>query len=154
MVQFHPPLSGMPLTFALLAVAAELMALKSSLRLKADVIRFAALSGCVLSTAAAFLSGYQASNGLPDLSPEVESALGSHHASGRMLLIDAVLVCTFAWIRSIATHGKGIFAALYYVTLAIFVVLVLYVGSLGGSLVFDYGVGVTRSADTTALPGQ
>ena len=154
MVQFHPPLSGMPLAFALLAVAAELVRLKASLRLKADVIRLAALSGCVFTTAAAFFSGYQASNGLPELSHEVEVALGSHHAWGRMLLIDGVLVCAFAWIGTIATHGKGIFAALYYSTLVLFVTLALYVGSLGGSLVFDHALGVKGPAAASSLPGE
>jgi uncharacterized membrane protein len=150
MVQFHPPLSGMPLAFALLALVAELMRFKASVRLKADVVRLTALTGCILTTAAAFLSGYQASNGLPDLSPEVETALGSHHAWGRMLLIDGVLLCTFAWIEKIATHGKWIFAALYYSTLVLFVTLAIYVGSLGGSLVFEHGVGVKRAADTAS----
>jgi uncharacterized membrane protein len=145
MVQFHPPLSGMPLAFATLLVVAELMRLKQAWRCKASVVRGAALVGCLLATLAAFFSGYQASDGLPDLEPPLAAALSTHHAWGRILLIDSVLLCTFAWISRIATHGKKMFEGIYYTVLLLFIAGVLYVGSLGGALVFEHGLGVTYS---------
>jgi uncharacterized membrane protein len=144
----------MPLAFALLLVVAELMRLKSAWQYAGAVMRVAALVACLGSTTAAFLSGYQASNGLPDLAPPVAAALGAHHAWGRVLLVTIVLLCAFAWVARIATHGKRIFDALYYLTLGLYVALVIYVGSLGGALVFKQGLGVTYQPLTAPSSGS
>jgi uncharacterized membrane protein len=50
---------------------------------------------------------------------------------------------TFAWIGARAVHGKKGIWVLYVLTLLVQLALTLWVGYLGGSLVFDRGLGVT-----------
>jgi uncharacterized membrane protein len=73
----------------------------------------------------------------------VQNALGQHHAYGRLLLINSLLMGTFSVIAARAVYGKKGMSALYVVTLVLQLLLTLWVGFLGGSLVFDRGVGVT-----------
>jgi uncharacterized membrane protein len=143
MIALHPPLSGMPSAFVALLVFVELLRLSSRFRLSLEVTRHVLVIAVVGSTLAVFLSGYQASGSLGELLPQVQEELGRHHAWGRGLLINSLLMGTFTWIARRATHGKGVILALYFVTLAVQVVLSVYVGFMGGSLVFDRGLGVS-----------
>lgn len=146
MIALHPPLSGMPLAFIAMLSCVELMrtrvAWRSSLRLTRNV----ALVAVVVSTGVSFLSGYQASSPLGDLSTDIEAALGTHHAYGRLLLINALLMGTFAWLEARAARGRGVLFCLYLTTLLAQLGLTLLVGYLGGSLVFTHGLGVKTPA--------
>jgi uncharacterized membrane protein len=104
------------------------------------------VTACVVSSIAAFLSGYQASSDLPDLSPALQDALGGHHAWGRMLLIVCIVMAALFWVSRVATHGRALWASLYYFSLSILIALVLWVGHLGGDLVFQHGMGVSAAA--------
>ena len=143
MIALHPPLSGMPLAFVVLLVVVEVLGCFGSRRASLVVTKRILLLSVIGATIGAFLSGYQASSPLGDVSPEVQEALGQHHAYGRLLLINSLLMGTFSWIASRAVHGKKGIVVLYVVTLAVQLMLTLWVGYLGGSLVFDRGVGVT-----------
>lgn len=142
MIPLHPPLSGMPLAFVVLLALVELCRLSKKFGASLDVTRRVLLLAVVCSTVATFLSGYQASSPLGDLAPEVGDELGSHHAWGRILMINSLVMGTLAWIVGRARHGKGVVSFLYFATLVTQVVLTLYVGSLGGTLVFERGLGV------------
>ena len=143
MMPLHPPLSGMPLAFVVLLVVVEGVRSFASWRDGLRVTRRVLLISVIVSTVSAFLSGYQASSPLGDLSREVQEAVGQHHAYGRLLLINALLMGTFAWIGARAVHGKKGIWVLYVLTLLVQLALTLWVGYLGGSLVFDRGLGVT-----------
>jgi uncharacterized membrane protein len=96
------------------------------------------------STAAAFFSGYQASAPLGDIPSEIQDVLGRHHAVGRLMLINSLLLLTFFVVAARAVHGKKVIEALYRLMIVAQLAMALWVGSLGGSLVFDHGVGVNR----------
>lgn len=142
MIALHPPLSGMPLAFIALLVVVEVMRCLGAWRERLCVTRTILILSVVVSTVCAFLSGYQASSPLGDLSVEVQDALGQHHAYGRLLLINSLLMGAFSWIAARAVHGKKAMASLYLVTLVIQLGLTLWTGYMGGSLVFDRGLGV------------
>jgi uncharacterized membrane protein len=143
MIFLHPPLSGMPLAFVGLLVVVEVLRCFGSWRGSLLTTQRILLISLIGSTICAFLSGYQASSPLGDLSSDVQNALGQHHAYGRLLLINSLLMGTFSLIAARAVHGKKGISALYVVTLVFQLLLTLWVGFLGGSLVFDRGVGVT-----------
>jgi len=143
MIALHPPLSGMPLAFIALLACVELLGIRAALREPLKMTRAVLIIAVVVSTVVVFLSGYQASNPLGDLSPEIQAALGTHHALGRLLLINALLLGTFAWLESRATHGKRVLIMLYCVALLVQLGLTLMVGYLGGGLVFSHRLGVS-----------
>jgi hypothetical protein len=143
MIALHPPLSGMPLAFVALLGCVELLRIRAPLREPLKITRAVLIVAVVASTVAVFLSGYQASSPLGDLSPEIQAALGTHHALGRLLLINALLLGTFAWLESRATHGKRVLFSLYSFALLVQLGLTLSVGYLGGGLVFTHRLGVS-----------
>ena len=116
-----------------------------SLGAKLVVTRRILILAVVLSTIFAFLSGYQASSPLGEIPADIKSAVGRHHAYGRLLLINALLMVSFAWLGGRALHGRKTLRFLYGVSLVAQLALSLFVGYLGGDLVFGYGVGVTAT---------
>jgi len=143
MIALHPPLSGMPSAFVVLLALVELLRLSPRFYVSLAVTRKVLVAAVVVSTLAVFLSGYQASGLLGDLAPQVQEELGRHHAWGRGLLINSLLMGAFTWLGGRATHGKGFVLALYIVTLIVQLGLTAYVGYMGGGLVFDRGLGVS-----------
>lgn len=152
MVHLHPALSGMPFAFCLLLSMLELARLIPTWRAVAEAARKPVIIACCISAVAAFASGYHASSFLNDLSPGVEDALGSHHAWGRMVLIISIVMCALFWIAKVATHGRGVFVALYYIALTMLVALTVWVGYLGGELVFTHNIPANISPVTPLAP--
>jgi uncharacterized membrane protein len=145
MIALHPPLSGMPLAFVTLLVVVESLRIVPKFRLTLKSARNVLVAAVVVSTLATFLSGYQASGSLGDLAPEIQEELGSHHAWGRILLINSLVMGTFAWLAARATHGRRLVLALYLVALTIQLALSVAVGFMGGELVFGRGLGIRLS---------
>jgi uncharacterized membrane protein len=147
MIDLHPPISGLPLASVLLLLASEALALVPRFRGSQEIVRITAVVCCVVSVAAAFLSGYQASSQAGALVRTAEDAMSQHHSLGRLLLINSLLLATFFLLRRYAVRGKRILTALYYVTFFIQVTLTVWVGYLGGQLVFSHGVNVRVSGN-------
>jgi uncharacterized membrane protein len=145
MIALHPPLSGMPLAFIAMLACVELLRARTCWRQSLGVTRTVAILGVIASTSLAFLSGYQASSPLGDLPPDIQGALGTHHAYGRLLVVNALLMGTFAWLESRATHGRSVVSLLYFATLIAQLALSVLVGYLGGELVFTHRVGVAAT---------
>jgi uncharacterized membrane protein len=148
MIDLHPPASGLPLASVLLLCAAEMFRCLPRTRTVGESLRTAAVVSCIVAVAAAFVSGYQASSRALDLVPHVETAMGQHHALGKALLVTSLLLGTFFYLSRIATHGKKAFCFLYYLVCVLQVIGTIWVGSLGGQLVFVHGVNVSRHADS------
>ncbi len=142
MLQFHPPLSGMPLAFVVLLVVVECLKKLRRLAPLLGAVQVVCVLSIMLSTALAFLSGYQASSELGELSDPLALELGTHHALGRLLLCNSILLATFFWVARVAVRGAAVFKALYLIFLVSQIVLTLWVGGLGGDLVFEHGLGV------------
>jgi hypothetical protein len=60
-------------------------------------------------------------------------------------------MATFFLVAARAIHGKFMVETLYRLTLVIQILLALWIGSLGGALVFDYGLGVTKEGAALRL---
>ncbi len=95
-----------------------------------------------LSTAASFFSGYQAVSDLGEIQEGTERLISQHHVIGRLLFFNVIALVTSYWIAGVAAHGKRFFHASYYLFLLVQVVLTLWAGYLGGTLVFEHGIGV------------
>lgn len=143
MISLHPPLSGLPFSFVLLLVGVECARLRRELRDRLAPAVSPLVIITVLSTICTFLSGYQASSTLNELAPVVEAELGTHHAVGRLLVINAIIMATFFRVSRTATHGRQFLRSLYFLTLALQLTLTVWVGYMGGELVFSRGLGVT-----------
>lgn len=142
MPNLHPPLSGMPLAFTVLLLCMEGLCWVPAAARILSAVRQLLVAAVVVSCLAAFLSGYQASSSMGEVSETAEAALGVHHAIGRFVLINAVLLGAFAWLSKVARQRQGLFKAVYLLTLVVQLGLLLWAGSLGGDLVFSHRVGV------------
>jgi uncharacterized membrane protein len=142
MIDLHPPLTGLPLAGMLLLLVAEVVRCFPRLRSSGDIIRNAAVLSCIVSVLGAFLSGYQASSRAGALAVAVEDAMSRHHSLGRLLLINSLLLGTFFLLYQRAIRGRGILMALYYLAFVVQLFGTLWVGYLGGQLVFEHGVNV------------
>ena len=151
MIQFHPPLSGFPLVCIVLLWIVEVYRFFCKRAPHVEWSRSLLVVSSLVFTGAAFLSGYQASAPLDDVSGPIQDALGRHHAYGRLLLINSIALATFFLVAARAIHGKFIVETLYRLTLVIQILLALWIGSLGGALVFDYGLGVTKEGAALRL---
>lgn len=141
MVALHPPLSGYPLAFLSLLVVLEVLCL-TRFRTRVLGARSIIVVALVISTAASFFSGYQAVSNLSELSERIEGLISQHHTIGRLLLFNVVVLATAYWISGVATQARVVFRALYYLLLTSQLCLTLWVGYLGGELVFEHGIGV------------
>jgi len=143
-IDFHPPASGLPLASAVLLCVAEAARFIPLLRAASGTLRATAVTACIVAVLAAFISGYGASSSALNLSPTAEQALAFHHSLGKALLVTSLLLGTFYYLMRIATHGKKLFIFFYYLVVVLQVVGTIWVGALGGGLVFDYGINVVR----------
>ncbi len=144
MIDLHPPASGLPLASVVLLCVVEMLRCVPRARAILNPLRTTAVSACVVAVIAAFVSGYQASSRAIALAPHVEIAMGWHHSLGKGLLATSLLLATFYYLSRVAKHGARLMSALYYIVVAIYVALTVWVGTLGGQLVFTYGVNVLR----------
>ena len=147
MIDLHPPASGLPLASVLLLCGAEVLRSFPRTRGTGEILRTTAVVACIVAVVAAFCSGYQASSRAAQLAPHVEAAMGWHHSLGKALLVNSLLLGTFYYLSRVAIHGKMAFCMLYYAVCFVQVIGTIWVGTLGGQLVFDHGVNVSRDSE-------
>jgi len=144
MIDLHPPASGLPLASVLLLCFAELSRVSPRIRDITRSLRPLAVVFCVVAVVTSFLTGYQASSRAINLTPAAEQAMAFHHSLGKALLVSALLLATFFFLGRVATYGKKMFVFLYYLFFILQVVGTIWVGTLGGELVFKHAVNVER----------
>ncbi len=144
MVDLHPPASGLPLASILLLCLAELSRKLPRIRDIARSLRPLAVILCVVAVLTSFLTGYQASSRAINLTTASEQAMAIHHSWGKGLLVSSLLLATFFFLERVATYGKKMFVFLYYLFFIVQVVGTIWVGTLGGELVFKHAVNVER----------
>ena len=145
MINLHPALSGLPLASLIFICAGEMLVCSKRFRAFRDPIRVAGVCFLVASVACAFFSGYSEVTRAGELEQAIEDAMARHHSMGRLLLLNSLALASFFFIAQIASHGRRLLLGLYYLTLCIQVALTLYVGFLGGELVFKHAVNVVDS---------
>ena len=138
-------MSGLPLAATLLLVTSEAIRCFPRLRPSRPVIQMTAVVACVLTVVAAFISGYQASSHAGELTGAAEAAMANHHSLGRFLLINSLLLATFFFLSRVAVHGKRVVSGLYYLSCIVHVIVTVWVGYLGGRLVFEHGINVLKA---------
>jgi uncharacterized membrane protein len=143
MVALHPPLSGAPLSFVVLLVLIEILSITRFGR-NLRSFRSVVVVAVTVATCASFFSGYQAVSDLGEIPETTSSLISEHHSLGRLLLFNSVFLATSFWISGVARHARSFFYGMYYVAVTAQLVLTLWAGFLGGSLVFTHGVGVLR----------
>lgn len=154
MIPLHPPLSGFPLSCGALLVCVELFCLFRGSPERLESVRKFLVFSSLASTLATFLSGYQASAPLRELAPDIANTLGSHHAFGRLLLINSIALAVFYLVSSRAVYGKTVMRAFYALTVMLQFALAIISGGLGGSLVFEHGVGVMSEPRLSTVAEQ
>ncbi len=141
MPNFHPPLSAFPLVLITLQVFFELLYARSK---RAEILYFLKLNLALilLFAAAAFFSGYQASE-LADQSFQVPNEpIEAHHLSGRFLFFLSMPTCAIGVLSQMAKHSRANFRVVYLFLLGMLFLIVIRTGLLGGRLVFTHGAGV------------
>jgi uncharacterized membrane protein len=144
MIDLHPSMSGLPLAAALLLITSEAMYCVPRLRPSRSIVQTTAVIACVVTVVSAFISGYQASSLAGELTGAVETAMANHHSLGRLLLINSLLLATFFFLSRVAVHGKRAVSLLYYLSFIVHIIVTVWVGYLGGRLVFEHGVNVLK----------
>lgn len=142
MINLHPPFSAFPLALLVVAATLEVIsffkpsaALRSAIRVN--------LVFAVFFVAAAFFSGYWASDAANQTFTIADDVIRKHHSVGRLLLF-MILPCAALEILSArASHHPKVFRVLYLLSLLFCLGLVVYTGYLGGRLVFVEGAGVS-----------
>jgi uncharacterized membrane protein len=144
MINLHPPLTGLPFAGAVSLVALEVLGCVRRYKERVSILRPVLIVACIVGVMAAFLSGYQASSRVGELSEATEGLLAQHHSLGRLVFLASGLMGAFFFVAERARHGKRLMYGLYYVFLLVYAISTLVVGQLGGDLVFGHGVGVAR----------
>jgi uncharacterized membrane protein len=154
MPAIHPPLSGFPLTCTTLLLLVELLYLVRSQPAAWSLLRTFLRWATVVATGVAFFSGYHASSQMGEIPQAASVAVSAHHSWGRLLLFVAIGLGVSGWLSGVAVHGRRLFSVVYLLMLTLHTVLTVWVGALGGRLVFQHGVGVVAPASvapTTAV---
>ncbi len=135
----HPAISGCSLAFWLLLGGLDIVSLWRTWR-PSEEARWAFWGLCT-AILVTFLSGYVADGFLyPPDDGAVSGRIADHHSWGRWAVFILPIV---AGARLVAKRrGDFISAIGYAISLSCLGAILLYVGYLGGSLVFDDGVGV------------
>jgi uncharacterized membrane protein len=135
----HPPLTAFPVALLVLLMAAEIAELFGVGVHQARRFMLAAL---VLTVPLTYFSGTYGSAAFSDAPVIVNEAIGGHQRSAKMLILSLVPTVLFGFARGyFPPKERGVRIA-YWISLSTALVLVLYCSSLGGTLVFEYGVGV------------
>lgn len=144
MIDLHPPASGLPLASVLLLCFAELSRILPRTLNLSLALRPVAIVFCVVAVILSFLTGYQASSRAINLTTASEQAMAIHHSWGKGLLVSSLLLATFFFLERVAAHGKKAFVFFYYLFFILQVVGTIWVGTLGGELVFKHAVNVEQ----------
>ncbi len=141
---FHPPLSSAPAVLYTVALVIELFARLS----KSERLRFAGTVVFVAGTAVlpvTYLSGLWNSELLAEaVRSKVADGISQHEALGRLCLFLSVFPILFRLMEAFANKPslRRLFGWFYFFSLFGVSALLAVTSFLGGSLVFDAGVGV------------
>lgn len=138
----HPVLASFPLAFIVLGFLLELCDLLRRDKIFGFVVRVMVVIA-TLGVAAAFYSGYFAIEGAEGGSFAVPNdEVAFHHNFGRILLFMVVPLLILNFAKDKAVTSRQVWNGLYYIFFATCALISIYVGYLGGELIFKHGVGV------------
>ena len=138
----HPAVSGFSLAFVLLLGWVDVRSCVRNRVLPPE--GWVPLWGVGIALTVTFLSGYLADGFLyPSHDHLISEKIAYHHVIGRWALVIFPLVVVARHLAS--RHRKLSYAVAYAVLLVALGILLVCGGRLGGTLVFEHGVGVRRA---------
>jgi uncharacterized membrane protein len=140
MLNLHPPLTAFPIVLLCLIAFLEVWAWARRLDWQKPIEVILVLM--VVAVGAAFFSGYQASDLADQTFAVPNEAIAWHHNCGRLLLFLSVPCAALRFVAARARFNRTAFGVAYALILVSSIGLALYVGYLGGQLVFKHGAGV------------
>ena len=139
-VKLHPPAVHFAVALPILLLLLEIGYLLY--RRPPDGLEMGAVLLSFLSVLTAYATGYVAHESMEDM-PIGEKAASLLHTHERVGLTILLLLLAVLLLRVIYRYLRiNILRYLYVLLAALAAALVLYQGSLGGALVYDFGVGV------------
>ena len=150
-ILIHPPLSAFPVPFLIVALATELIRrIVPTLREDATsrVLVRVMIFTAAASVAAAFFSGYHASEHANKTFAVSDDVIALHHLYGRLLLFLMFPLVSIAALAPSAKHGKRVLENILLILLLTVVAIAITTGYLGGRLVFVHGAGVEKQIVT------
>ncbi|MCB0338443.1 MAG: hypothetical protein KDD53_02515 [Bdellovibrionales bacterium] len=138
----HPFLSSFPVVLCSCALLSEFLFVFSKRREFRLVTRFSIVL-LLLSTIAAFLSGYLASDLANQTFVISNDLIERHHFTGQILLFLVFPLSILNFARDYASYGKLGFSITFQVVLLATVLTAFVTGFRGGELVFEHGAGVS-----------
>ncbi len=139
-VKLHPPVVHFAVALPVLLLLLEVGYLLH--RRPPDGLELGAVLLTFLSVLAAYVTGYVAHESVGDM-PIEDRAVDLLHTHGRVGLILMTLLFTVLLFRLLYRYlPLNLVRYLYVLLIAVSAALALYQGLLGGTLVYDFGVGV------------
>jgi len=152
-LDLHPVVDHFTVAILAIAVLTDLVASILPTRMW---VRYMALTLTLLGSLAAacsyFTGGWEAHRIFDALGPEAKAVLHRHAQLGEAMAITfGILAIWRILIQATTTFGNA--RGLYLIVAFVAVVVVFYVGSLGGQLVYTYGAGTAlMSSQPVPLP--
>lgn len=142
-MDLHPVFTHFPISLLILVFVAELLlsfkgAGEETHRFISFILWFS-----VVTTIAAFFTGYNASENANKTFMVPDAAIATHYAFGRLLVFSAPITAVLQLASRKAINAKKIFRTIYLLSLLTSAVLAVMSGFYGGELVFKHGAGVT-----------
>lgn len=144
----HPPLSAFPFALLTVVVLLEIGRMLGLIKNGEGVVRVNLLIAS-LASIATFFSGYYSGSQSSVTFKVDESALTSHIAAGRIVLLSLFPCLACYFITQMNPVNPKPFRVLYLLFLFVAYSAVLVSGYLGGELVFQHGAGVRA-----VIPGE
>ncbi len=138
----HPPLTAFPAVLLLAAVIGEFLAVLTKARSWRDFSARALLLSLVFSPLT-FFSGYWGAENASQTFTINEELIANHEGYAKLFMLALFVTALLAMVSRRATLNVALFRGIYLTMLCVSTGLAVYVGFLGGSLVFLHGAGVS-----------
>jgi uncharacterized membrane protein len=140
----HPPLVAFPFVLTWVVLSLDIYELvkrdETYSKLSLYLLNFTAVI-----TFIAYQSGHQASQVASQTFVVSDKDIGVHFLWAKIFLFVMIGALVLKWVAFVARFNRRLWQFLAFVFLSSALALVIYVGQLGGELVFEHGAGVRAS---------
>lgn len=144
MINPHPPLSSFPIVISLLLVVSELLANKIETKKISNFL----LLMLVVFSAVTFISGYFGFDYAGVMTDKTKLVVDLHQSLAKIHLIILLFFGLLYSLKYIYQVQNITLEIAYYSVFLLMIINILYLGYLGGELVFNHGAGVLSSNNT------
>jgi uncharacterized membrane protein len=137
----HPPLVSFPFVLTWVVLFLDIFAFVKRDQTYEKMSLYL-LNFTTVVTFIAYQSGHQASQFASQTFSVSDQDIGVHFFWAKIFLFVILGALLFKWVAVSARFNQRVWQALSLLTISLAAALVLYVGQLGGDLVFQHGAGV------------